>query len=192
MKEICERLELSGESELSRRFREDNPLTKAFDGKKPPRLAPLGSAKAPLQPKVATPKGGSPALLAIVEAKWLEQALDEFSQGKEVIFFGANSRGVGPGLRMGVQNVYFKISKQEPYEIVAAAKLVGITKENFSDKRLTGSENNSSWKYYYGFGKISRLSAPVALSELRYFSTGNAIRNDVPGACLIKDPFATD
>jgi hypothetical protein len=139
----------------------------------------------------ASPANGStPALLSLVDPKWLEQAQEEFKAGKEEIYFGTNSRGVGPALRCSVPWVYFKTKGR--FEIIASAPLVSVTTENIPHKRLAGLGDEDHWKYYYGFKKISELPSPIPISSLRYFRTGKNVRDDVPGACIIQDPFTND
>ncbi|MCX6603513.1 MAG: hypothetical protein NTV52_07965 [Acidobacteria bacterium] len=134
------------------------------------------------------PISGNPALLAIVGLEWVEQAMKEFGEGKREIYFGTSATGMGPALRVPVQRVYFKTEGSKA--ITFQADLVEVTRQNVPNKRLNSMENESDWKYYYGFGKIAPMVPAVALSALRYFSTGNQIQNAVPGSCLIHDPIS--
>lgn len=86
---------------------------------------------------------------------------------------------------MPIRSVYFKV-KGESFAS-ARATFVGLQAENPIRKRLPGSENRSG-KHYYGFIGLEKLTEHLELTSLRYHSTGNALRNDVSGACIIVDP----
>ena len=54
--------------------------------------------------------------------------------------------------------------------------------------RLRGKD---SWtgEYYYGFKNLRWLNNQIELKNLEYFESRKNLRNDVPGACIIKDPI---
>jgi hypothetical protein len=121
-----------------------------------------------------------------VKAQWLDQARKEFKAGKLEIYFGANAH-LGHALDLPLQWVYFKIKGDT--NVIATARLTGITTKNPSTKRLCGNENVAA-KFYYGFRDIHALDQPVPRSALRYFSTGNPVPNAVPGACIVEELIA--
>jgi len=124
----------------------------------------------------------SPALLSLVDLKWLEQAFDVFKSGIPEIYFGTNST-IGQGSKLPIRYAYFKVTNTT--KVVAKAKLVAITQENPKDKRLPGS-GPEPYQFYYGFRELTWLP-PIPLSSLRYFNTGTTVPNDVPGACIIEE-----
>lgn len=132
---------------------------------------------------------GTPAILAIVTAEPFEQAREELRQGKPQLNFGTDAVGVGPAFQLPIERVYFKTAGRT--EIIAVAPFAGMTTENVPKQRLEGCEDENHWRYYYCFKEISMLPSPMALTELKYFSTGNNLLNSVAGSCVIHDPFTT-
>ncbi len=128
-----------------------------------------------------------PAILSLVEKKWIDQAFDDyFSKGKTVLYFGTNSKGIKPADSLNVKYIYFKLKGET--SISLRADFVDFTDDNPSKFRLPGYENEMA-KYYYGFKKPLWLENRLNLSDLKYFKSGKGLRPDVPGACIIMDPF---
>ena len=125
-----------------------------------------------------------PALLALVEEKWIDQASICFNSGREIVYFCTNSN-IKAVSSMGIKNVYFKI-KGKKY-IGYKADLVGFKDKNPKELRLPGRENETA-KYYYGYKNLRILNDIVNLTDLGYFKSGVKLRTDVPGACIISDP----
>jgi len=126
-----------------------------------------------------------PALLSLVEEKWIEQAFECFSKGQEKIYFFTDAP-IGKAASIGTRRVYFKFTGKKD-SIRLRADLVEITDRNPKKDRLPGCENDVG-KYYYGFKNFKWLKIPMELEELQYFSTGRNIPRDLPGACIIIDP----
>jgi hypothetical protein len=127
--------------------------------------------------------GQPPALLAVIEPKFLEQAFEEFGNGKERISFGTNAP-LHQFVGAPIQRVYFKV-KGNP-AIVAQAALIEITNVNQPAERLGGYASEVR-QFYYRFNELTRLARPIPLSSLRRYGTGTAVRNDVPGACVVEE-----
>jgi hypothetical protein len=127
----------------------------------------------------------SPALLALVGQEWVDQAIQEFENGKVPVSFGTDSK-LRKALEARPRSVYFKPTGFT--EIRFRAELLGIGTENEPTKRLTGSQHKQ-WKFYYTFRNLRQI-APVALANLRRYPTNNLLRNDVQSSCLIVDPYA--
>jgi hypothetical protein len=125
----------------------------------------------------------SPALWAPVEAKWLEAAFNEFENGKPEIAFRTDAE-IGQAGESPIKHVYFKTTGTT--EVVAVADFIRLTTTNPKQQRLIGQEDKES-KYYYIFRALDWLPAPIPLSSLHRFSTGTALRNDTPGACIIEN-----
>jgi hypothetical protein len=124
-----------------------------------------------------------PALLALVEPKWLDEAFEEFKKGKPEIFFGTGAE-IGQAAELPIKNVYFKTTGTTT--VVAKAKFTEITTINPVEKRLTSSKTHTTvYKFYYGFCELTWLPR-ILLSSLRFF-TGTPVPNDVPGACIIEE-----
>lgn len=186
--QIAALLTRSGELEFAARFEQSNSLSEVSARKHARKTGPEHSTEVPSL--ASAQHGTTPALLAIVDLKWFDQAREEFREGKEEIYFGTSSTQIGPALRLPVQTVYFKTSGRP--EIIASAPFVDARTENIPEKRLQGLEHDAGWKYYYGFREIALLQSPIPISALRYFSTGKEIRPDVPGPCVIQDPLKRD
>ncbi len=121
--------------------------------------------------------GKSPALLALVEQRWIEQALEEFGSGKQRIFFGTKA-GLARARSLPITTVYFKVTRQTC--VSAKAELIEITDEHPPSEERLFSRTTTEWKFYYGFRNLTRLPKPVPLSSLRRYGSGLTVRNDVP------------
>ena len=107
---------------------------------------------------------GRPALLAVVEEKWLKAAEAEFGTGRPIISFVANTNiGIRSGMAP-IKHVYFK---PHGVHIVAVADCLDITDVNPRDTRLPGYENETG-KFYYSFGPLEWIK-PIPLSSLIFF-----------------------
>lgn len=128
-----------------------------------------------------------PAILSLVEKNWIRQAFDDyFSKGKTILYFCTDSNCIKPAGSLNIKHVYFKLKGE--ISISLKADFVGFTERNPREFRLPGCENEIA-KYYYGFKIPIWLKSPFALSDLKYFKSGKNLRPDVPGACIIIDPF---
>jgi len=125
-----------------------------------------------------------PALFIPVLSQWIEEAIQYFKEGKDILFFYTDSN-IGKIRDLSADKVYFKCKGEST--ISAVADLIEVKTENPVNFRLRGSESNTG-KYYYGFKNLKWLDFPVELQELEYYESGKNLRNDVPGACIIKDP----
>lgn len=126
----------------------------------------------------------TPALFAPVNSKWIDGAFDYFKNGNEVLYFYSNAN-LGKAIDLNLSSVYFKLTGQNFVSVVA--DFVELTEENPKSFRVKGAENDEG-KYYYGFKNLRWLTDTIDIDHLEYFSTGNNLRNDVPGACIIKNP----
>lgn len=126
-----------------------------------------------------------PALLSLVEEKWIEQAFECFSKGQKKIYFVTDAP-IGKGIAIGIKHVYFKFTGKKD-SISLRADLIEITDRNPKKYRLFGCENDEG-KYYYGFKNFKWLKIPLELEELQYFTTGRNLPRDLPGACIVIDP----
>ena len=129
----------------------------------------------------------SPALFIPVEGKWIEQTFQYFSEGREMLYFYTNAN-IGWAKSLNIKNVYFKCKGTAT--ISAKADLMDITEHNQVDYRLLGFESDMG-KYYYGFNNLQNLEQPINIVDLKYYKTGNNLRVDIPGACIIVDPLET-
>jgi hypothetical protein len=126
--------------------------------------------------------GKLPALLALVEPKWLEQAFRELINGKPAIAFRTDAQ-IGNADGLPIKNVYFKVTGKP--EVVARADFIKVTTDNPREKRLTGHQDDEG-KFYYVFRTLTSLP-PTSLSLLRFFKTGTTVPNEQPGACIIEE-----
>ena len=125
----------------------------------------------------------APALFVPVKGKWISEAFEYFNEGKSKLYFYTDAN-IGQVTDLGVKNVYFKL-KGENF-ISAKADFIDILEYNPDEYRLP--DTKASGKYYYGYRNLRWLFNKVALTDLQYFRTGNNLRNDIPGACIIMDP----
>ena len=126
-----------------------------------------------------------PALFAPIHKEWILQAMDELSAGAVKRFFSTGSRAVAPAKDANICSIYFKI-KCENF-ISAKADFIEITEHNPREFRIRGNENILG-KYYYGFRNLRWLKDKRDLVSLKRHGSEAALRNDVPGACMIVDP----
>lgn len=129
-------------------------------------------------------EGKKPALLSLVNEKWIDQAFECFSKGREKIYFFTDA-SIGNANSSNIRYVYFKYTGRQ--YISLRADFIGVTDRNPKEHRLPGYENETG-KYYYGFKNFKWLKIPLELEELKYFSTGRNVPRDLPGACIIADP----
>ena len=126
-----------------------------------------------------------PALLGLVEEKWIDQAFAYFkNSGKEKLYFRTNS-AIGAASSPDVKSVYFKLKGRT--ELSLKADWVELLEDNPRECRLPGSEDDLG-KYYYGYKNLRWLKTPVNLVDVKYYKSGKSLRTDVPGACIIADP----
>jgi hypothetical protein len=132
---------------------------------------------------------GSPAIFALVKRGWIEKAFDYFESGNKELYFSCNSVGLSPALALGrlIENVYFKMTGEN--EISVCARFISIETENPAEKRLPGNERSELYyaKFYYGFRDLTWTKSRTPVTSLRRYPNGKALRNDVPGACIIYD-----
>lgn len=128
-----------------------------------------------------------PALLSLIDEKWIEQAFECFSKGRDKIYFFTDAP-IGRATSMNIKNVYFKFTGKKD-SVSLRADFIDVIDKNPKENRLPGCENNEG-KYYYGFKNFKWLKMPLELEELRYFTTGRNLPRDLPGACIIVDPEA--
>jgi hypothetical protein len=125
---------------------------------------------------------GHPAILSIVEEKWLILANEEFRKGRSVIHFSAKtSLGLSKDAPT-IRHVYFKT---HGVNIVARADAAGVTDANPRATRLPGSEDELG-KFYYGFSMLQWIE-PIPLARLKFYNTGNPVPNDHPGTRLVQE-----
>jgi len=129
----------------------------------------------------------SAALFAPVEGRWLDAARNYFAAGKELLFFLTDA-SIGQAAELDIKHVYFK-NKGET-EVTARGDLVRVTTDNQPLSRLPGHAHDTG-RFYYGFRNLGPIQ-PIQLTELRYYNTDRALRNDVPGARIIKEPSAAE
>lgn len=138
---------------------------------------------------IAIPEDRKPALFIPVEEKWIQKAFECFANGsREKIYFFTNVN-ISSIANLNIKHIYFKLKGKT--EVSVMADFIELLEENPSEHRLPGSENELG-RYYYGYKNLEWLKEPVELGDLEYFKTGKKLRNDVPGACIIVDPFATE
>lgn len=132
--------------------------------------------------------GRIPALFIPIQGKWIKQAFDDFSKGKEKITFYTGSN-IGEAANLGIKTVYFKVKGDR--EITAKADFISLSDKYPAGEQLAG-ENMGVGKYYYTYNNLEWLESPVSIIDLKYFKSDNNLRTDVPGACIILDPFADE
>lgn len=139
----------------------------------------------PAQSFAYTSGNVSPALLGLVEEKWIEQAFGYFkNSGKEKLYFRTNS-AIGAASSLDIKSVYFKLKGRT--ELSLKADWVELLEDNPRDYRLPGSEDDLG-KYYYGYKNLKWLKTPIDLVDAKRYKSGKNLRTDVPGACIIIDP----
>jgi hypothetical protein len=129
-----------------------------------------------------------PAILSLVEERWIQQAFDQyFSKGRTVLYFCTNSAHLKSASDLNnIKNVYFKL---KGYSCISLkADYVNITEDNPSNFRLPGYEHETA-RYYYGFKMPVWLENRIDLCDLQRYTSEKQLRPDVPGACIIIDPF---
>jgi hypothetical protein len=161
------------------RARGDDELAKVFDddiGAASADAQPLNS----LQPLAAL---GPAALFAPVNGKYLDMAHEHFVR-KDVLYFSTNAP-IRRAAELDIHHVYFK--KTGENAVAARGDFKELTDiAPPPDERLPGSVSEKS-RFYYGFRNLRQID-PIPLSNLRYYATDTALRNDVMGACIIKEP----
>jgi hypothetical protein len=146
-------------------------------------LAKVFDADALTQNSSPSPGDAPAALLAPVEGIWLDAAREHFAGGKDVLYFFTDA-SIGHAEELGVRHVYFK--KTGETEVTWRAALARITTEPQPLNALPGHAQNGG-RFYYGFRALQRIK-PVQLTELQYYSTDRALRQDVPGPRVINEP----
>jgi len=173
------------------RAKGDEQLAKAFDGDETivaTKLKRSASAMEPLRNTKGTQRsGGTAALFAPIEGKWLEAAREHFAAGNESLMFGTDA-SIGPAAESDARYVYFK--RKGETEVSSRAELIEVTPENRALQRLAGHDKHP-YRIYYVFRNLKGIK-PIQLSELRYYNTDRALRNDVPGARIIQEPETTE
>lgn len=132
-----------------------------------------------------TPGSVYPALLGLVEEKWIEQAFAYFKNSEKEKLYFFTSSAIGAARSADIKSVYFKTKGR--VELRLKADWVDLLEDNPRDYRLPGSENNLG-KYYYGYKNLRWLKNQINLVDVKYYKSGKNLRTDVPGACIIVDP----
>jgi hypothetical protein len=171
-------LRSKNDSELALAFDDDVSLVPVFASERP---SSFRTANSVFGSSLA--QGGPPALLGVVQGKWLDQAFEELRKDKEK-YFKADSQ-IGKARHLPIKNVYFKVKGTTA--VIARAKFIEVTTVNPPTKRLKGCENDAG-KFYYGFRDLVQVP-PIQLADLRYFNTKKPIPNAVPRSCIIEDPY---
>lgn len=125
-----------------------------------------------------------PALFVPVERVWIADAVKYFKT-KDLLYFYTDSKGIANAGKLGIKSVYFKLKGEGRIDF--KADFVALTTQNPKEHRLF--EEAGEGKYYYGFKNLRFLKESVPISNLKYYSTDNPLRNDVPGACIVQDPM---
>lgn len=180
--ELREFLRAKGDEELAKKF-DDEIEDVRVDAQ------PVDSS----QPVITS---GPAALFAPVEGKWLIKAREYFSTGKDFLYFFTRSRQIfgAAKVKLDIRHVYFK-KKGETVVTTRGDFKHFIDKAPAPDERLPGGEADEYWSsakgkfFCYAFSDLVSI-APIPLSELQYYGTKTILRNDVPGACIIKEPRA--
>lgn len=178
--ELREFLRAKGDEELAMKF--DNEM----EG-----LSVDAQPVESLQPVIAA---GPAALFAPIEGKWLIKAREYFGTGKDFLYFFTRSKQIFGAAKanLDIRHVYFK----KKGEILVTARgdfKHFIDKAPSPDKRLSGGEAREYWLnakgrfFCYAFSNLVNIP-PIPLSELQYYGTETNLRNDVPGACIVKEP----
>lgn len=170
--ELREFLRARGDEELAKVFDDDieaaSADTQSFNSSQP--LTALGPA----------------ALFAPVNGKWLDMAREYFDMGNDVLYFFTDA-SIGQAATLDIRHVYFK--KKGENVVTARGDFKEVTDiAPLPEKRLLGHASERG-RFYYAFRNLGQI-APVPLSDLRYYATDTTLRNDVMGACIIKDPSA--
>lgn len=130
---------------------------------------------------------GVPALLSIVEPIYIKEALKHFENNKKLYFY--TNVNLNSLRNLDIKHVYIKIKGDN--EIIYFADFIDITSTNLKEFRLRGYENDEG-SYYYGFSNLKLLYKAIPIEDLKYYNTGNYLRNDFQGVVLIIDPSAED
>jgi len=132
-----------------------------------------------------TPGNTFPALLGLVEERWIEQAFAYFKNSeKQKLYFRTNA-AIGAAKSPEIKSAYFKLKGKTKLSL--KADWVELLEDNPREYRLPGSEDDRG-KYYYGYKNLRWLKNSVNLADVKYYKSGKNLRTDVPGACIIADP----
>jgi hypothetical protein len=122
------------------------------------------------------------ALFIPVEKKSIDKAFEYLAEkGHDRIYFYTNS-SIGKLSDLSVDHVYFKLKGEKVVSL--RSDFIELVTENPSDRRLPAA------KYYYAYRNLQWLDQPIELPNIKYFKSGKALRNDVPGACIVLDPLS--
>ena len=128
----------------------------------------------------------NPAIFTPVLGKWIQEAFTYFYKGNTLLYFYTDSNLLSNTNKLDIKHVYFK-PKGNCF-ITAMANFVNIKFNNPKTFRLPNTQNITG-KYYYGFKRIKTLNKQIPLSDITRYPSNKFLRNDVPGVCLINDPF---
>jgi len=126
---------------------------------------------------------GMPAMLSIVESRWIDAAFQHFKK-KNKLYFYTDDKRIQSVMTSDIAKVYIKSKGSNEVEYVA--ELIEITEENQKEYRLEGYENEIGL-FYYGFKNLRRLHKSIPMTDLIYYNTGNYLRNDAQGINIILD-----
>lgn len=164
------------------RARADEELAKVFDddtGSASADALPMKSSRPPIAI-------GPAALFVPVEGENLDMAYKFFEAGNDVLYFYTDAR-IGRAAELDIHFVFFK--KKGENVVTARGDFKEVTDiAPPPDKRLLGSASEKG-RFYYGFRNLRQID-PIPLSDLRYYNTDTALKNIVPGACIIREPSA--
>ena len=137
-----------------------------------------------------TPKEIIAALFVPIEEKWIESAMDFFKKGNRKLYYSTNAN-IASIVKHAPKHIYFKISGNTEVKFIAdfIDLVPGKLPPQYYQYTLEGKDILHDYKFSYGFSNLCRLKEFVQVADLKYFTNGNNLRNDVPGARIIIDPF---
>lgn len=126
-----------------------------------------------------------PALLSLSQEKWIDHIFVLLNQGKPKVYFRSDSAIFKNIDQYKIKYIYFKqIGKPQ---ISLKADYIETTIKNPKEYRMPGCEDLPG-DFYYGFKNFRMLNMSCEVRDLEYYNTGNKLRNDIQGPCIITDP----
>lgn len=178
--ELCEFLRAKGDAELARIF---DATAQAADDE---RSYDIGADVHLHDQERPSAFGGPAALFVPIEGQWIDAAKDYFRNGNDLLYFFTDA-SIGQAAKLeGIRYVYFK--RKHEKQVTDRGDLVRVTTEHQQQNRLPGYAPGRG-RFYYGFRNLVTIE-PIPLSGLRYYTTDRTLRDDVPGACIIREPGA--
>jgi hypothetical protein len=103
---------------------------------------------------------------------------------KNKIYFGTNSPNVIiTNLPSVIETVLFKATGAT--SVTAKATFIDIIDKPPQLRVRLDGVVSGTYRVYYSFNDLKELPEPIPLSSLSYYTTGNAVPNQVHGCCFV-------